>query len=410
MYGDSFTFVALASIALLSAVFASHILKKRWPQPLILLGVVVRILGSMVYYEVIMSQYQGAADAFSYYRNGLALADLIWQGDFGGFLDNVFSGGRWWGTSFVDGVSGVVLAIVGPHLRAEFLVFALIAFLGLLALAEAVRRTYRGQRTKRYAALVFLWPSLWFWPSTVGKESLVILGLGLACLGYVGRAGRTQWVWLISGVGLTFCCRPHVALAIMFSMLLAHIARPAVRLSAARLAQIATLGLATWVTFVGTASLFGIEERNQIDIGGFAEQRAEKTLRGGSSLTSTPIQEGKPWLAFLNIWMRPFPWEVKSAVSALAAAEVLTFWFLAVFLRKSVWFNLTHWRMDALLRFALPMIIGYSLMLGSIVGNLGILVRQRTIILPLAFLILVADSAKRLGEEGGQSRLGRVRG
>ena len=395
MHGDSLAFVVISVVAIVCAIVATHFSRRRGWLPLLLMGLFMRMVGSLAYFHIVMNQYQGAADAISYYRNGLVLADRLLQGDLSGFFAGVSAGSRWWGTPFVDAVSGLVLAAIGPSLKGEFLVFALISFLGLLAIVEAVRRTSSPSRTRGFAKLVFFWPSLWFWPCTVGKESLVIFGLGLASLGYVGREGKTQWLWLVTGVVVTFCCRPHVALVFMLGMLLAHVLRPGVSFSLVRVAQLCVIVLATWVTFIGMANLFGFEERYQQEIGDFAEMKAENTLRGGSSMVSTPLQEGKPWLAFVNFWLRPFPWRAGSALTAFAAAEVLAFWLMVLGLRRSVWSNLKRWRHDALLRFAIPVVVGYSLMLGSIVGNVGILVRQRAVILPLAFLFVAADTRLR---------------
>jgi len=342
-----------------------------------------------------MGTYGGAADAILYFRSGLVLADRIRAGDISGFLEGASDGGRWWGTPFVEQVSGAVLAVIGPNLKAEFLVFALISFVGLYVMAKAVDGVTLPRRSRRFAALVFLWPSLWFWPSIVGKEALVILGVGLSFLGYLGTDSRSQWVWLVLGVAVTFCTRPHVAMVVVAGIFLAHFFRPRVRFSLARAGQLAAIAVAVWAVLLGMANVFGLEELRQEQVTEFVLTRSENTLRGGSNMGEAPIREGKPWLAFPNFWLRPFPWEVNSFVGIVAASEIIVLWAVLFTYRKTVWRNLKRWRESALLRFAIPVLLGYSLMIGSVIGNLGILVRQRTIVLPLAFLLVVADTRHR---------------
>ena len=71
----------------------------------------------------------------------------------------------------------------------DFFAFGLLSFGGLVAYALAYRRSFPGVPYGAYWAWVFLLPSLWFWPSSIGKEAYDALGLGLATLGFAGKEG-----------------------------------------------------------------------------------------------------------------------------------------------------------------------------------------------------------------------------
>jgi hypothetical protein len=72
--------------------------------------------------------------------------------------------------------------------------------------------------------------------------------------------------------------------------------------------------------------------------------------------------------------------------------------------RASLKVSLKQWRHNRLLRFAVPFAVGYTLMIGLTFGNLGIIARQRTPIIPFVFMILLAspedDEKARADVEG----------
>jgi hypothetical protein len=98
-------------------------------------------------------------------------------------------------------------------------------------------------------------------------------------------------------------------------------------------------------------------------------------------------------VAFVNIWMRPFPWDVHNVMALFSAVEVLFLWVFAAKHRKVVIQALKHWRHDRLLAFSLPFLAGYTLMIGLTFGNLGIIARQRSPLFPFVFMLLTAAGA-----------------
>src|SRR5207302_1290095 len=76
--------------------------------------------------------------------------------------------------------------------------------------------TYPDGDLRRYALLVFFFPTLLFWPSSIGKEAFMILALGAAALGaaqlFVGRFRGL--VWLALGLWGAAVVRPHMALIV----------------------------------------------------------------------------------------------------------------------------------------------------------------------------------------------------
>ncbi len=87
------------------------------------------------------------------------------------------------GTGSTSIASGVVMTIVGPDQLAAFFVGSWLAFVGCVFFYLAFRVTFPRADRRRYALLVFLFPSLLFWTADVSKEAFMMFGLGLAAYG-----------------------------------------------------------------------------------------------------------------------------------------------------------------------------------------------------------------------------------
>lgn len=389
---DEFAF-ALVSLLALGAALAFASRGDRWyPPRLLLAAVALRIVGSMARYEVIFRLYNGLGDAVRYYNDGLVLTHLIWKLQVSPFSFYFWiPGSDWWGTTFLIRLSSVALALVGPSLKAEFVVFALAAFLGLYLIALALHNSQpRPASHVRSAAWLWLWPSLWFWPSSVGKEAVLMLAVGLVTYGYTGKDEKIRWLFFLAGLGLAFCVRPHVAAVLAMAAVAAHWLGTWRGFNFRRLVEVILAVALSTVALAGMRAQFGLADADLEGVKEFVEFRAGQTLQGGSQIGTVPLgPQGIP-MAFVNTWMRPFPWEVHNVATAFAAVELMVFWVVALARRRAVLLALRKWRRHRLLRFGLPLLVAYTLMIGLAFGNLGIIARQRVLVFPFMILFLVA--------------------
>lgn len=391
-------FVLLGVLALGLAKAAGG---RTWvPARLLLLGVALRILGSTARYEILFRFYNGLGDAVRYYHEGLELL----RGGLGAPLVSlsywVPQMGDWWGTAFLIRVSGAVLAFIGPTMRGEFLAFSLLSFLGLFALATAFRNTGMGrERTLWFTGMIWIWPSLWFWPSSVGKEAILMLAIGLATLGYVGKEEAIRWLPFAAGMGLAFCLRPHVALVLALSAMAAHWIAGWERFTPRRFLEAVVALVLVGVAFGGMRAQFGLVDADLEGMVEFVEYRAGQTLQGGSQVETVPVGPAGLPLAVVNVWMRPFPWEAHNLTAAIAAAEMVILWALLWRRRKGVLFTIRNWRHHRMLRFAVPLLAVYTLMIGLTFANLGIIARQRAPMFPFMIALLAAAPARVMDEK-----------
>lgn len=387
--------VFVASVFLAGGAVLSVSRFNPFPPWLVMLAIVLRIVGALARFDMIRLFYGGVADAQRYFNVGIQIARQVWSLDPYVFSYAFWFGGagRWWGTPFMEKLTGFLLALTGPTMRGGYLLFSMLAFLGLYLMALAVFRHRPGRGAVRFAAWIWLWPSLWFWPSSIGKESLTVCAIGLAFYGYAGKRGRLSWIPYLLGLGLAFALRPHVGAVLALATAAAYWLRSWDRPSPRRIVELLLAGVLAVVFISSMASQFGLDNADLEGVQEFITYRTGQTLEGGSAIGQGPGGVLAIPGAFVNIWLRPFLWDAHNTMALLSALEVMLLWTLAVTRRHAILFSLRHWRRDRLLAFGLPLLAGYTLMIGLTFANLGIIARQRSPLFPFIFLLFTAAGA-----------------
>jgi hypothetical protein len=175
-------FLVLVVGFLVAAGPLSYFFPKRL-RNLILLAFVVRAAGTLLRHWVIFDYYDGG-DAILYYQIGESYADMIWSFDFSFLSPSQWLYDRWWGTQGVLLISGFILTLIGPTVRGEFLLMSTLSLGGLLLYCKTFQRNLPNSDLKQYAAWILLWPSLWFWTSSIGKDAIILFASALAIYGY----------------------------------------------------------------------------------------------------------------------------------------------------------------------------------------------------------------------------------
>jgi hypothetical protein len=381
-------------------VIGCLVARSRLPQSLKMIvyaALALRLVGSMTRYAVLFGFYRGSGDARVYYGRGLEYAEYFTRFDFSPIYDPDLwlRPGQWWGTPFMSFPSGFVLSAIGPSLLGSFLVFSLLAMLGLVGFGIAFRRAHPEVPVSRYLVWVFLFPSLWYWPSSLGKDALLLMGLGLAVAGYVGARDRIQWPLLAIGLFFVFAIRPQVAAVVMLSIILAQWLSGAGGWNFRRVTQgIAILAAGLGLIYV-SMSFVGVSTFDADGVTSYIEHQASTAAHGESAIGEEGAGISGMIYAPFIILFRPFPWEAGNLMALFSSIEIWAFWALAWWRRREILQGLKLWRQDRLLRLAIPFILVYSVTLGMLIVNLGIVARQRIFLFPFLFLFFAAYPAYR---------------
>jgi len=385
----SFAMVGMTILAIASGLGATP--RLRTVRNLLIAGALFRIVGVLARYTMIFDFYDGGSDAVGYFDSGTVIAEHLRRLDFSIFGSGAF-GDREWGTQMLRYISGIVQAFAGPSIRASFLVFSFFAFLGLVCILVAYSRA-NGSRSIRHAAvLLFFWPTLWFWPSSIGKEAVLLLAVGLVTLGYVGRQERIHWVPMAAGLALAMAIRPHLAGVLAVAMCVAE--WTAQEWTLRRFAQaVLASGLSMWA-LVHALDLMGLGGADADTFEAFMLDAAQNTNQGGSAFQRANAVLAVP-MSFLNILCRPFITEARSPMALISSIEMMTLWALVIRNRRNLKAGLQTWRNNRLMRFAIPFSILYVLMIGLTFQNFGIIARQRTLVMPAVLIVIAAIPAAR---------------
>jgi hypothetical protein len=357
------------------------------------------IVGPLARYTSAEVFYGGLADAARYDNAGAVLASQLRVLDFTGL-------GAISGTRFMEVLSGAVQAVIGDTRMGNFFVFSLFGFVGMCLLYVAFCEALPGGDRRLYRRLLFLFPTMWFWPSSIGKEAFLMLCLGASVYGLARLFGghlSGLVPGLLGGWGLAVV-RPHFLLMVLVGVAAALAFRgPAARVDdgepveappgralVGRVAAGVVL-LALLPAILGSVErFFDIDGLNLESANEVLDEVARRTSKGGGDFappdTATPAGFV---VGVVTVVFRPFLWEARgaqlfTAVEGLALIGVAA---VAISRRWSAGWPRALWQQWC--RFSLAYVLVFAWAF-SVVGNFGILARQRSLMFPMLFVLIAA--------------------
>jgi hypothetical protein len=367
---------------------------------LLLTALVLKLLGALVRYYVAFEIYGGAVDAAAYHYYGSGLAERFRAGDFNTGMDSLIS------TNFVAFFTGLIYTVIGPSIYAGFLLYSWLAFWGLFYFYRAFTIAVPGGNRRSYARLLFFLPSILYWPSSIGKEALMMFGLGLAAFGIARTlTGRTLRGLVVAGVGLWLAAmvRPHVAGMAGLGLAVAYILG---RTQRGRLPAGLLMKAVTTVSLVGLAMVLLSQTASFLEAQGLDPEEGvtsvldgttERTSRGGSSFAVSSAGYSPtrlPW-ATVTILFRPFVIEAHNPQALVTALESTILLILTLTRGRHILRAVRSFRRLPYVTFVV-VYAGVFVLAFSSIANFGILARERTQVLPF-FLVLLAVPGVRAG-------------
>jgi hypothetical protein len=331
-------------------------------------------------------------DSFIYDQQGNRIADSLRH-----FRFNVDPEAPVPGTGGFRMIAGVVSVFTGANLTAKFLVFAWLGFLASYLFYRAFVTALPSADHHRYALLIFLWPTLLYWPSSIGKDGWMLLTLGIASLGAARILVRRRggYTLLVAGLLLGSFVRPHVSLMALLAFGVALLisrresARPGITPSSvAKIAGFVVLIAIGGIVASRAASLLNVNDFSGSSINSALSQTEGQTDQGGSAFSPANPQNPLGYAeATVTILFRPLPIESHGAEQIATSLEGL---FLLALLLAS-WRRLAtifgRLRSEPYVTYAVVYLLMFFFAFGTI-SNFGILARQRSQALPFVFVLL----------------------
>ena len=359
-----------------------------WIGRLFTFALLAMLTMGLVHIFLSVTLYQGG-DAALYSSEGTALAAQFWQGDFVPHLDRSLIG-----SGFMYVLTGIIYAIIGPTITGGYLVYSWLAFWGIYFCYRAFRTAVPVADYRRYAVLVFFLPSILFWPSAISKETPMILGAGLTLLGAARLLSSTpRWIIpLLAGLAGTALVRPHLTAllvaGLLAGVLIRKIANRTLLTPIVQVASIVMVAVAAAVVVNVTANFLQLDTVSASSVTGALNKVEHNSAEGDSTFTAHPVSSplGLPG-AIITVLFRPFPWEAGNLVMLASSAESILFVAFIVLSWRRWYYFPRLLRRYPYLMMALMVILLFVIAFSTI-GNFGLLVRQRSTILPLVLVPL----------------------
>jgi len=231
--------------------------------------------------------------------------------------------------------------------------------------------------------LIFYLPNLHFWSGSLGKGSVIFLGIGLFFFGITRMSSR--WVAVLLGGVIIYHVRPHIMLVVLVSSAIGFIFSSRGVSTGVRVLFLAGASIAFFFIYRDVLSLVGIDEEEFITQGLDLTHRATELTKATSGVDITGYSLPMQLFTFL---FRPLFFDAPGALGLVVSVENVL--FLILTLKILNWRGLTFLlRGDFLVKSAVLSFISVSIALAQISGNLGLAIRQKSQVMMLFLLVLV---------------------
>lgn len=311
-------------------------------------------------------------DALSYYRQAL-----------NGFVDFGV------GTPAVVNINALFASYLGFSLLGSFLINNIFGYIGLLAFYASLCAAVSQKRLfiKRMAFVVVLLPSVSFWSSALGKDSISFLATGLVLWASLNIKNRVLLLWL--AIFLMFLVRPHMAGLLIVAFAIAHVVDTnGTLLSRFLLGSLSVIATAFMVPFA--LKYAGVEGGGAESITAYVDGRQSVNLHGGGSVDIANMSAPMQLFTYL---FRPLPFEASNLFQLAASLDNVLLLGLFVVggcaMFKGKKSSLNEHRM-----FLWSYTILAWVVLSVTTANLGISMRQKWMFAPILIFLLISVVGK----------------
>lgn len=376
-----------------------------WTARLLVAALLLKLLAALARYQVAFGSYDGNADAARYDRIGTALAQQFRHMD---FSLSAMQSDKLTGTGFIEIVTGAVYAITGPTVIGGYLVFSWLGFWGLFLFYRAFRVAVPDGDARRYALLLFLLPSMLFWPSGIGKEAWMLMALGASAYGAALLLARRRGaaLWLGAGCAATMAVRPHItlmvvaALAVAFALRKGHAAGTALG-PVRTVAGLLVIAATTMLVLRQAATFFGVDEITADSAGHLLDNVQEQTSQGGSAFEGSggPSVVDMP-MNLITVLFRPWPFEAHSLFSLVSACEGTLLLLITLGSLPRLSALRGRLRAQPYLTLCAAFVLCFCFLFSTF-QNFGLLTRERVQVFPFVLVLLALPLVRRPKAPGG---------
>lgn len=318
----------------------------------------------------------GGGDAWTYWQNAKSMSPEEFEYNISHEL----------GTYFIEAINYIPVNFFGMSFFANTMFYSMLGSFGLSCFYAVVLKLVPFN-TKVYGYMVFptlfFLPSMHFWSSGVGKDTLMFMSIGMFVYGMLLPLKRIGWI--VIAALLSFAIRPHIVLFMALSFGVTTLI--GTKISTFKKILILLIFIGAGIAILPTVMSFvNIESLSVSSISAKAEGQS-KLLQVGSG-SSVDVSSYPLPLKIFTFIFRPLFFDAHNMNSLLASFEnllLLSLSFRAFRFRPKATYTAAPTIVKALFVFLLIGAFLFSITL----GNLGLMIRMRNMFLPglIAYLV-----------------------
>ena len=345
-------------------------------------------LGISIYYYF-FTRY-GGGDAWGYWLRARQMTQA-------NFFNNLLSGR---GTPFMDALNYIPANLLRMDFFVNTLFFGLLGFFAFINMyricIHTIPHNSKFYKIRLFPFLLFL-PSIHFWSSGVGKDTLLFLCIIVAAYGMLRISKRFLWVAIV--LALSFSLRPHITLMLVASFGLAYILNIKISLPKRIFLLVSLFSIAVLI-LPAVLEFVKMDKLSINELGRFSEAKAEVLSSGVSfvNISSYPY----PFKVFTFIY-RPFFFDINGAPALVASFENLLLLLLSIHVVRNQFFGTFKASPLAVQGLLIFFIMG-AFVFSMSMSNLGIILRQRNMFLPGLIVFILWSFSFNRGKSNRKNR------
>ena len=291
-------------------------------------------------------------------------------------------------TTFIDFLSYPFINFLGFNYEMMMVLFAWMGYLGFVYAYLFFRENIPVKITvfKNFdlLTLILFFPNMHFWTASLGKGAPIFLGLMM--FAYAIKSTKSRLMTLIIGSILIYFIRPHVFLFVAVGTVLGYMSgKEKISFGRKLFIYIVMIGglLLVQDTILGMAGLEGSEDLVE-GFEDFSEDRSGSLSSSGSGvdMSSYPLP-----LKLFTFWFRPLFFDAPGILGLITSVENLMYLLLFVKILKKDFITFIK-NSTVVVKMSLVVFFLSSFAMTFVMSNLGIIMRQKSMVMYFAFFVI----------------------
>ena len=292
------------------------------------------------------------------------------------------------GTKFVSFLAAPLVQM-GLSYTSMMLIFAWMGYVGFvyayLFFRENITVSFKLFNRIDFLTLMLFLPNMHFWTVSLGKGSVIFMGLMIFTQAV--KFPQKRMLGLLVGGFFIFMIRPHVMLFVLVGVMVGLLTGRGKLSTPMKLAIVlASVGflIAASQSILSMAKLEG-SENMVTDFEAFSEKRSaelSRTAGSGVNMNNYPLP-----LKFFTFWFRPLFVDSPSALGFFSSFENLLYLFLFLKILNKRFLAFIK-RAPYMVKMSGIVFLLSSFALTFVMSNLGIIMRQKSMVMYFAFFVI----------------------